>query len=90
VILILEETDLEGFVEEEVQESEGDDVKENNKKNLVKEKRIISYSIKDHTIPHVSSLNTPKKMFDSLTQLYEIKNINRNMTLRTQLKNVKM
>lgn len=29
-------------------------------------------------------------MFDALTQLYEGKNINRNMALRTQLKNVKM
>ena len=29
-------------------------------------------------------------MFDSLTSLYEGKNINRKMTLRTQLKGVKM
>lgn len=29
-------------------------------------------------------------MFDALSRLYEGKNINRNMTLRTQLKNVKM
>ena len=47
-------------------------------------------SIKDHLISHVSSLNTPKQMFDDLFQLYEGKNINRKMTLMTQLKNVKM
>ena len=29
-------------------------------------------------------------MFDSLTKLFEGKNINRNMTLRKQLKNVKI
>ena len=37
---------------------------------------IIVDSIKDHIIPHVSSLNTPKEMFDSLTKLFEGKNIN--------------
>ena len=41
-------------------------------------------------IPHVPSLKTPKQMFDALSRLYEGKNINRKMTLRTQLKNVKM
>jgi hypothetical protein len=29
-------------------------------------------------------------MFDAFSRLYEGKNINRNMTLKTQLKNVKM
>jgi hypothetical protein len=38
----------------------------------------------------VSSKNTPKDMFDTLTRMYEGKNINRNMNLRTQLKNTKM
>ena len=41
-------------------------------------------------VPHVSSLKTPKQMFDALSRLYEGKNINRKMTFRTQLKNVKM
>ena len=36
------------------------------KKNLVKAKKIITDSIKDHLIPHVSSLKTLKDMFDSL------------------------
>ena len=60
------------------------------KKNLVKAKRIIADSIKDHLIPQVSSLKTPKDMFDSLTKLFERKNINRKMNLRNQLKNVKI
>ena len=54
------------------------------------EKRIISNSIKDHLIPQVSSLKTPKAMFDALTKLFEGKNINQKMTLRNQLKNVKI
>jgi hypothetical protein len=90
VMLIIEENDLEDFIKEEVLEPDEDEAKEKYKKNLVKEKRIIVDSIKDHLILHVSSLKTPKQMFDALSQLYEGKNINRNMTLRTQLKNVKM
>ena len=59
------------------------------KNNLVKAKKIIAYSIMDHLIPQVSSLKTPKEMFDFLTKIFEWKNINRKMTLRKHLKNVK-
>ena len=44
-------------------------------------KRIIADSIKDHLIPEVSSLKTPKAMFDAITKLFERKNINHKMTL---------
>jgi hypothetical protein len=54
VIIILEESYLEGFIEEEFQYPTGDEAKEKHKKNLVKTKRIIEDSIKDHLIPHVS------------------------------------
>ena len=57
---------------------------------MVMAKRIIVDSIKDHLIPQVSSLKTPKDMFDALTKLFEGKNINRKMTLRNRLKNVKI
>ena len=57
---------------------------------MVKEKRIIVDSIKDHLIPKVSSKNTPKVMFDALTRLFEGNNINIRMTLRNQLKGVKI
>ena len=90
VRLILEEHDLQGFIENEVSKPEGEEAKARHKKSLIKAKRIIANSIKDHLIPHVSSLKTPKEMFDALSHLYEGKNINRKMTLRTQLKSVKM
>jgi hypothetical protein len=89
-MFILEENDIEGFIKEEVPEPEEDVDKKKYKKNLVKAKRIIVDSIKDHLIPNVSSLKTPKQMFDALSRLYEGNNINRNMMLRTQLKSVKM
>ena len=81
---------MDKYVTKEVPEPEGDDAKATHKKNMIRDKRIIAYSIKDHLIPHVSSLKTPKKMFDVLTKLYEGKNINRKMSLRNQLKTVKI
>ena len=59
------------------------------KKNLVKAKKIIVDSITDQIVPQVSSLKT-LKMFDSLTELFEGKNIHQKTTLRNQLKNVKI
>jgi hypothetical protein len=67
VMLILEENDLESFIEKEVEETEGDEAKARHKKNMVKARRIIADSIKDHFIPHVSSLKTPKLIFDALS-----------------------
>ena len=45
------------------------------KKNLAKVKKINVDSIMDHLVPQVSSLKTAK-MFDSLTKLFEGKDIN--------------
>lgn len=51
---------------------------------------IIVDSIKDHLIPQVSSKKTQKEMFDALSGMFEGRNINRKITLRSQLKNVKI
>jgi hypothetical protein len=88
--LILEENDLAKFMKENVPEPEGNATKEKYKKDMIKAKIIIANSIKDHLIPQVSSKNTPKDMFDALIRLYEGRNINQKMNLRTQLKNTKM
>ena len=90
ISLVLEENELDSYINEEVPVPKGDEAKALHKKKLVMEKRIIADSIKDHLIPQVSSLKTPKAMFDALTKLFEGKNINRKMTLRNQLKNVKI
>jgi hypothetical protein len=89
-MLIIEENDLVSFIEKDIEEPEGDEAKAKYKKDLIKAKRIIADSIKNHLIPHVSALKTPKQMMDALSHLFEGKSINRKMTLRTQLKNVKM
>ena len=82
-MLVLEENNLEGFIETNIPKPKEEEAKAKHKKSLVKTKRIVADSIKDHLIPHVSSLKTPKQMFDALSRLYEGKNINRKMSLRT-------
>ena len=52
--------------------------------------RIIVDSIKDHMIPQVSSKKTPEQMYDALSIMYEGRNINKKMNLRSQLKGTKM
>ena len=69
--LILEENDFAKFINVNVREPEEDATKEKYQKDVIKAKRIIVDSIKDHLIPQVSSKNTPKYMFDALTRMYE-------------------
>ena len=90
ISLVLEKNELDSYIHEVVLVPEKDEEKALHKKNMVMEKRIIANSIKDHLIPQVSSLKTPKAMFDALNKLFEGKNINRKMTMRNQLKNVKI
>ena len=87
IMLILQENNLEIFLKEEVEEPEEAESKSKYKKDMIIDKRIIVDSIKDNLIPQVSSRETPKKMFDALSGLFEGRNINRKMTLRNQLKN---
>jgi hypothetical protein len=90
ICLILEENDLTRFVKEEVSELVNATEKERHQNDTIRDKRIIADSIKDHLIPHVSSKKTLREMLDTLNKLYEGKNINRKMNLRTQLKNTTM
>jgi hypothetical protein len=75
--------DLSRFIKEEVEEPEDAVEKAKHQKDSIKAQRIIADSIKDHLIPYVSSKKTQKEMFDALSKLYEGKNINRKMNLRT-------
>jgi hypothetical protein len=60
IALILEENDLERFIKENVLEPADATAKEKYQKDMVRAKRIIADSIKDHLIPQVESKNTPK------------------------------
>ena len=80
--LILEENDLEKFIKGVVLDPEEYEAKENYKKGMIRAKRIIADSIKDHLIPQVSSKDISKEMFDALSGMYEGRNINWKMNLR--------
>ena len=76
-------------MKEEVKEPEEAEAKANHMKDMIIAKRIIANSIKDNLIPQVSSMETPKEMFNALSSLFEGRNINRKMTLSNQLKGVR-
>ena len=71
IMLILQENDLDEFIKVEVLKPKGEEDKENFNKDMIRAKRIIVDSIKDHLIPHVSPLETPMKMYDALSRLFE-------------------
>ena len=85
VLLIPEEAWRGKYVKEEAADLEGDEDKA--QEGLSQSQEDYFYL---HWISHVSSLKIPKDMFDAITSLYEGNIINKNMTLRTQLKDVKM
>jgi putative lipoic acid-binding regulatory protein len=51
---------------------------------------IIVDSIKDHLIPYISHLDSSKKMYDALTSLFSVKNIGQVMSLKNELRDMKM
>ena len=51
ISLVLEENELDSYINEEVPVPKGDEAKELHKKKMAMAKRIIADSIKDHLIP---------------------------------------
>jgi putative lipoic acid-binding regulatory protein len=51
---------------------------------------IIVDSTKDHLIPHISHLDSSKKMYDALTNLFSVRNIGQVMSLKNELRNMKI
>ena len=81
--LILRENDLAKYIKEEVVEPKEDEAKEKHNKAWLGQWGSL-------LIPQVSPKETPKEMYDALAEMYEGRNINRKMNLRTQLKSTKM
>jgi hypothetical protein len=46
--------------------------------------------VKDHLIPYISHLDSSKKMYDALTNLFSVKNIGQLMGLKNELRDLKM
>jgi hypothetical protein len=51
---------------------------------------IIVDSIKDHLIPYISHLDSSKKMYNALTNLFSVRNIGQVMSLKNELHDMKM
>jgi hypothetical protein len=51
---------------------------------------IIVDSIKDHLIPYISHLDSSKKMYDALTNLFSVRNIGQVMSPKNELRDMKM
>ena len=78
------------YMKYEVPKPKEDEAKEKHWKHIIKEMKIIDDSIKDQLMPQVSSKMKPKQMYDTISKMYEGKNINIKMNLRAQLKSTKM
>jgi hypothetical protein len=51
---------------------------------------IIVDSVKNHLIPYISHLDSSKKMYDALTNLFSFRNIGQVMILKNELRDMKM
>jgi hypothetical protein len=51
---------------------------------------IIVESIKDHLMPYISHVDSSKKMYDALTNIFSVKNIGKVMSLKNELHDMKM
>jgi hypothetical protein len=60
------------------------------KDNSINAMSIIVDSIKYHLIPYISHLDSSKKMYDALTNLFSVRNIGQVMSLKNELHDMKM
>jgi hypothetical protein len=65
-------------------------VMEKFKDNDINAMSIIVDSVKDHLIPYISHLDSSKKMYDALTNLFSVRNIGQVMSLKNELCDMKM
>ena len=56
----------------------------------MKETRILIDAVKYHLVPHISQKKKTKNIFGVLKKLFENNNINRALSLRQQLSDIKM
>ena len=87
--LILVKNDLLGIVKVKVTEPSYNEGKIKYEKDSITTRSIIADSIKDHLIPYVANLDL-SKMYDALVGLYTINNIGQKMSLKNELRNIKM
>ena len=65
-------------------------VMEKLKDNDINSMSIIVDSIKYHLIPYISHLDSSKKIYDALKNLFSVRNIGQVMSLKNELRDMKM
>jgi hypothetical protein len=88
--ITLEESDLLIFIEGNLPAIATDEEKAEWKINDVKARKIILYIVRDHLLPHISTLMKMYLMYDVLKNVFERNNTNNAFTLKHQLQNIKM
>jgi hypothetical protein len=64
-------------------------VMEKFKDNDINVMSIIVDSVKHHLIPYISHLDSSKKMYDALTNLFSFRNIGQVMSLKNELREMR-
>jgi hypothetical protein len=59
------------------------------KENEINTMSVILDSVKDHLIPYISHLDSSKKMYDALTNLFLVRNIGQVISLKNELCDMK-
>jgi hypothetical protein len=78
------------FEEGKEKEPQNVAIMEKFKDNDINAMSIIVDSVKDHLIPYISHLDSSKKMYDALTNLFSVRNIGQVMSLKNELRDMKM
>jgi hypothetical protein len=78
------------FEEGKEKEPQNVAVMEKFKDNDINAMSIIVDSIKYHLIPYISHLDSSKKMYDSLINLFSVRKIGQVMSLKNELRDMKM
>jgi hypothetical protein len=78
------------FEEGKEKEPQNVAVMEKFKNNDINAMSIIVDSVKDHLIPYISHLDSSKKMYDALTNLFSVRNFGQVMSLKNELCDMKM
>jgi hypothetical protein len=88
--ITLEESDLLRLKEGTLPATTIDEEKDEWKTDDVKARKTIIYSVRDHLLPHISTLKTTYLMCDALKKMFESNNTHIALTLKLQLQNLKM
>jgi hypothetical protein len=98
--LILAKNKVLGIVKGKIVEPQFEEGKEKEPQNVVVMEKfknndinvmsIIVDSVKYHLIPYISHLDSSKKMYNALTNLFSARNIGQVMSLKNELRDMKM